>query len=664
MEKRLYSYIVVALVCMVTSCSKFLDTVPKDTITNLNYYETEQQLNSALAGVFQTLTKIYAHSFQGVMSLDGDEGFYNRSNQNTGIAVNLVTTSENNVTTVWTALYNGIERANLLLANINKPAMSEENRAVIKGEALFLRSYFYFLLVSYWGDVPLLLEPTSSVAQTNNPRTPSKEVYEQIIKDMTEAESLVPDVRQVTNAGHINKSAVRGLLARVCLYMAGDPVKDVSKYEMAKIWAKKVIDDGYHSLNPDYRQVFINMSQDKYDLKESIWEVEFYGYSSDGFNATGKVGIHYGISHGGQDPNYGYSFGYVAITPKLYFSYTKGDLRRDWNISTYTLSSTNPATKTYLPTYPTAMQASQRHVAKWKREYETVYPKEQGGNAVNYPLLRYSDVLLMYAEAVASQNGIVPDQDVLDQTVNQVRRRAFGNLLPNREMIDTITISTAGSGYTSAPAVTISGGGGAGGAAVATGATSGTRALNGIYLENRGGNYNSAPTITIGESWMPNVSYAAGKQVYNANKLYTVTTAGTSTATPPTQSSGASSAAITGAVFTYAGVQAKATISLTNLSEFKGDVKTTGFDDYAKFMVFLKAERSRELAFEAMRKRDLVRWGDYYNVMKQIALDFAPLGSRAFGGKAGVNTTERDVLWPIPDAETTVNKVIGQNFGW
>ena len=103
MKSKLYISLV-ALVCVVTSCSKFLDTVPKDTITSLNYYETEQQLNSALTGVFQTLTKIYAHSFQGVMSLDGDEGFYNRSAQNTGISVNLVTTSESNVTTVWTAL--------------------------------------------------------------------------------------------------------------------------------------------------------------------------------------------------------------------------------------------------------------------------------------------------------------------------------------------------------------------------------------------------------------------------------------------------------------------------------------------------------------------------------------------------------------------------------
>src|SRR5690606_26166267 len=116
-----------------------------------------------------------------------------------------------------------------------------ESRAVIKGETLFLRAYYYFLLVSYWGDVPLLLEPTSSVAQTDNPRTPSKEVYEQIIQDMTEAEALVKRVQDVSNAGQINKSAVRGILARVCLYMAGAPLKDTSKYELAAYWAKKIM---------------------------------------------------------------------------------------------------------------------------------------------------------------------------------------------------------------------------------------------------------------------------------------------------------------------------------------------------------------------------------------------------------------------------------------
>src|SRR5699024_4914982 len=83
-----------------------------------------------------------------------------------------------------------------------------------------------------------------------------------------------------------------GILARVCLYMAGEPVKDVSKYEEARMWAKKVIDDveANHSLNPSFSQVFINLAQDKYDVNESIWEVEFKGNGSDAFSEEGQVG--------------------------------------------------------------------------------------------------------------------------------------------------------------------------------------------------------------------------------------------------------------------------------------------------------------------------------------------------------------------------------------
>lgn len=646
------------------SCNRFLDTVPKDIITSVNYYETEQQINSALAGIYQVLPRVYGAAFQGVMSIDADEGFYNRSAQTTGIAVNLVSTSETNVTNVWTALYAGIERANLLLANIQKPAMSEESRAAIKGQTLFLRAYYYFLLVSYWGDVPLVLEPTSSVTKTDNPRTPSKEVYEQIIRDMTEAETLVKPAGGLGNAGEVSKSAIRGILARVCLHMAGAPLNDVSKYEQSAYWAKKLIDEGFHELNPDYRQVFINMCQDKYDLKESIWEVEFYGYASDGFASVGRVGVYNGIQHEGYDPNHGYSFGYVAVTPKLFFSYTKGDFRRDWVIAPYSLTKTNPAVKTYLPANPTISEATQRNSAKWRREYEVVLPKEQGGSPTNFPLLRYSDVLLMYAEAEAARSGSVPDQNILDLTINQVRRRAFGKFLPNGELIDTIKINTAGSGYTSAPAITITGGGGTGATAVTTVSASGTRAVTSIIVATKGQNFTSAPTVTIGESWMANVAYPVGRQVYNNGRLYTVATAGTSTAIPPTHTSGSSSAAATGAVFAYAGVQATAVAAITDLDHLNADLKTTDFSGYAKFLEFIKAERSRELAFETLRKRDLVRWGDYYTVMKQTALEFAPLGGRAFGGRAGQNTTERDVLWPIPDAETIVNKAIGQNPGW
>lgn len=92
---------------------------------------------------------------------------------------------------------------------------------------------------------------------------------------------------------------MRGILARVCLYMAGEPVNDITKYKDARYWCKKVMEDTEfkHELNPDYRQVFINLAQDKYDTKESIWEVEFWGNLSDAYGETGVIGGMNGINN-------------------------------------------------------------------------------------------------------------------------------------------------------------------------------------------------------------------------------------------------------------------------------------------------------------------------------------------------------------------------------
>ncbi|RZA01364.1 MAG: hypothetical protein EOP11_17475, partial [Proteobacteria bacterium] len=101
--------------------------------------------------------------------------------------------------------------------------------------------------------------------------------------DMEAAEQLVPDITTVGYSGGVSKSAVRGMLARVNLHMAGEPLNDKTRYAEASKWAKKVMDDALagHELNPSYAQVFINVAQDKYDIKESIWEVEFTGNRTD-----------------------------------------------------------------------------------------------------------------------------------------------------------------------------------------------------------------------------------------------------------------------------------------------------------------------------------------------------------------------------------------------
>ena len=665
MKKIIYHITIILAVAVCGSCTKFLETIPEDAVTETNFYETEAQLNAALAGVYQVLCQsgTYASGMPGLMGLDADESFYNRSTQVIGIQMNNVTTSESRLSGNWSAWYNGINRANMLIANINKPAMNETARQVIKGEALFLRAYYYFQLVSNYGGVPLRLEPLKGVTDVTKARATAREVYEQVIKDMTEAETMVRNITEIGNAGHVSKSAVRGLLARVCLYMAGEPLKDESKYALAKQWAKKVMDDGFHQLNADYRQVFINHAADQYDIKESIWEVEFYGNASGVFQTSGYIGISNGITHNGTDPALGFRNGYIAVAPRLYFSYNRRDFRRNWNIAPYTLSNTNPAVKTYLPAYPTVTQASERNCAKWRREYEKVLPRDAGGGPTNFPLLRYSDILLMFAEAETAASKAAPTEEAI-AAVNEVRRRAYGKFLTEKRLLDTIAITTAGSGYTSAPVISITGGGGAGAQAVATVATSGTRNITAVFVAEQGGGYTTAPTVTVGNVWATGTAYATGTQVSNAGRLYTVTTAGTATATPPTQSSGASSAAVTGAVFTYAGVAAVLTPVIVDLATVDADVPAADAQSATAFINFIKAERSRELAFECFRKRDLVRWGEYVTSMKQMALEFSLQTARQWGGRAGQNTSDRDVIWPIPDSETTVNAAIVQNLGW
>lgn len=302
--------------------------------------------------------------------------------------------------------------------------MDENNRNKIKGQALFLRAYYYFMLVHRFGDVPLLLETSLSgkVEDVQIARTPVKQVYDQIIADMTAAADLVSPVGSVSSGGRVSQSAVWGMLARVCLQMAGEPLKETAKFVDAAQWAKKVMDLGSHVLNPSYDQVFINYAQDKYDLKESIFEVEFWGNATGIYTHTGgMVGRLNGILS--SDPIIGIATGVTHPTPWLYGLYETGDLRRDWTIATYRYVG-NPGVKTE---WTSVTNVAQRFCGKFRREYETLTPKGATYTPQNFPLLRYSDVLLMYAEADNEVNG---PQTAAKDAVNLVRRRGYGKLLP------------------------------------------------------------------------------------------------------------------------------------------------------------------------------------------------------------------------------------------
>lgn len=418
-------FIVSALV--LGSCQDILDTKPQDFVSPETYFNKESDATAALNAGWDMLTRQYMFGgYWQCRMLAADDVYCSIT---PAIPGNLkIDASESQyIPAMWNNLYTTIQYCNVLLDNLPEATIDEAKKGVIQGEALFLRAFCYFMLVDQWGAVPLRLHATAGPNDVHTPRTPVAEVYNQILSDMTEAERLVPTTEQALygGAGYAAKTTVQGILARVCLTMAGEPLKDVSKYEDARAWAQKVIDSHEHALNPDYTQVFINLAAGNFDKKEVLWEVDLNIVP--GGTEHGYLGYLNGIS--GADPSYSSSVGQSKVTRKLYKLYgaNTNDTRRDWNCATWTWKNSTTTGADADKTYFTANQIYNRFDAKYRLEY-TPYPRTQGQSPINFPMLRYSDILLMLAEAENYINN--GPTDLAYSLVNQVRARAYGKLKP------------------------------------------------------------------------------------------------------------------------------------------------------------------------------------------------------------------------------------------
>jgi len=611
----------ILVIGITSSCNKFLEVYPKDSISPEQYYESEEQLNLGLNAVYQSLASnsIYGNNGLYLLGWCGDEGYMSRYTStitNGAFAFN-GSKGDPYVTAFWRELYNGINRANLVIANTdNNKEIEITKRNVIKGEALFLRGYFYFLLVQYFGGVPLRLDPSTSVIDVHLPRATTREVYDQILSDMTAAEELVSDISAIGFGGRISKSAVRGILARVNLYMATYPLKDISKFEDVIKWAKKVIDDPIHKLNANYSDIFIKLARDEYDIGESIFEIEYWGNGTDIYNRTGRNGWMNGIYC--QNTATGRADAYMFFTVKLVEVYDdSGDTRKWWSLPFINYVATGAAGNKTLVNEPyTEAQKFSRTPGKFRREYETLTPKMATHTPINVPVLRLADVYLMYAEASNELYGPTTKGNGLDlsaaDALNIVRQRAWST------GVKSISIQSAGSGYTSAPTVTISGGGGTGATATARISGGGVTQIildrdpNGILYFNEGTGYSSAPTVTI--------------------------------------SGGGGS-----------GAQAVATIHK------KDDalIPSTYLTSRETFRSYLQDERVRELNFENLRLADLIRWELLYENMHEMGARIrTSIPGTPYASYFENVQIPKHYLYPIPDAEMINNKEITQNPEW
>ncbi len=431
--KTIYKFLLLAGLTTHISCNKILDIKPEEyVIVADDYYKNTAQLKGALRGTYAILADnvLYGSSLLGRMGLEADEGYESYVTDLTTVGDYSVFATDGKILAYYRSFYRGINRANLLLENVDNEEIDidEVERNHIKGQALFLRAYYYFMLVNKFGGVPITLKATRL---TNNedlkiPRSTTKEVYDIVVADLKQAADLLKPIDQISTGAEASKSAAWGMLARVCLYMAGEPLMETAKYAEAAEWAKKVIDIGFHALNPSYKDIFIRYARDEFDTKESIFEVDFWGNGTGIYTSTGgSVGRINGVAYPAvENDTVGYSVGAVRSSSWLYNIYSVDDLRRDWAIAPYYYTGT-PRVYTLWGTGT----PFQRYAGKFRRESETLRPKSTTYTPQNFPILRYADVLLMYAEAVneaIERTSAGFNREDAYEAINKVRRRAIG----------------------------------------------------------------------------------------------------------------------------------------------------------------------------------------------------------------------------------------------
>lgn len=443
--KSLYTSILIMAILGIagSSCEDQLREEPRSFYSSNNFFQTVEQANMAVIGVYDLLgtTKLYGQVVSTIFPCDtdisqikgtGDDG----SKRSIGHY-----TSQPSITMfkdAWRYYYTIVERANYAIENITKMELletgSEAEIATLKsylGEVKFLRALVYFDLVRLWGDVPFKTTPTFVGEDLNLPRTDRELIYDQIIEDLEDAKALLPWASEKALNERVSQGAARGYLVRVLMGRAGyslrmdgtisRPDNYLDYYKRAALEADTIIQSEEHTLNPDYEEIFRNYAEGKLEPMESMFEISF---APMGLNAEngGFISTYIGPQTSASS-SYGRANAYINAMWPFYDSYALDDARREIAVAPYAIKADD--SKTYYD-----KKTSNYHKifpGKWRREWNSSDPLYTNDTDVNWVLLRYADILLMYAEAINESRDDLPGTLTMDdayEAVKKVRHRA------------------------------------------------------------------------------------------------------------------------------------------------------------------------------------------------------------------------------------------------
>lgn len=376
MKKNILFIAAVAL--MLASCSKVFDVNPTASISSDLAISDKSGVEHALTGTYNALQAVglYGRNYLIIGDLAADNLTWTGTSQDYGQIEHKPVPADNSIVDgFWAAAYDGINRANNILYKLPSiSGLTQQEYNQFEGEALFIRALLYYDLVSYFGGVPLKLEPTLDLNNINSSRNTAADVFDQIISDLNNARTKLSPTRIAGRASSFSASA---LLAKAYLaesYLNNDP----SQAQLAIAEADHVIADGGFILSANYADLFTATTSDE-SVFEVVYDLQNYNRLAQYYYPRSLIGRYE-----------------IAPTAGFIASFETGDTR-----------------------LPVSVAYDDKNLP-----YGTKYNDVSGGTDKVY-VIRLADIYLLRAEALAYTNGSI---EAIQSDINIVRTRAgLGN---------------------------------------------------------------------------------------------------------------------------------------------------------------------------------------------------------------------------------------------
>ncbi|WP_026714421.1 RagB/SusD family nutrient uptake outer membrane protein [Flavobacterium daejeonense] len=432
---KIIKYIsILALTLSLNACSDFLDPDSLSTFDTQYVFSNVDDARKATNAIYQHFSE---DAFRSRLSNNMTGNTDIEQNSGTGSTARYeiwrleAQANNGDLKVVWEVAYKAIRDANIVIDGITKSAALNSTDIAIQkdmkhflGEAYTLRAYWYSMLIYHFGDVPFSNQAPKAGLEFNLPKEDRNVILSSVIQDLINIEADMKWADELPfKIEQVNREYTLGMIARLALQRGGyflkpdmtmDRMADyLDYYAIARDYSKKLMDLKDRELPTDFRQVFMNESTFVIPKDDSdvLFEVPFA-------IGEGDVAWNIGIRVDAGTHLYGSGSNYMNVPPTYYYSFDKKDIRRDVTCGLYYRD------KDFKQQVVAIGSISQ---GKWSREYlnPPPGPSTNKGTGINWPMLRYADVLLMYAEAENELNGPTP---AARAAFARVRQRAFNQV--------------------------------------------------------------------------------------------------------------------------------------------------------------------------------------------------------------------------------------------